>query len=78
MARLALFAAVAVALVAVGCGGGSSPDAEQLSTAPAAGPRPALCTSLRARVTGHVATSAATERALAKGGRRARRRNGSR
>ncbi len=61
MARLALFAAVAVALVAVGCGGGSSPDSEQLSTAPAAGPRPALCTSLRARVTGHVATSAATE-----------------
>ena len=61
MARLALFAAVAVALVAVGCGGDSSPDAEQLSTAPAAGPRPVLCTSLRARVTGHVATSAATE-----------------
>ncbi|MGI9082260.1 MAG: hypothetical protein ACR2FZ_08275 [Thermoleophilaceae bacterium] len=59
---LALPAVLAVALVPVGCGGGSG-DAErgQLSTAPAGSPRPALCTSLRARVTGHVATSAATE-----------------
>ncbi len=58
-----LLAAGAVALAPVGCGGGASLDAErdQLATAPAAGPRPALCTSLRARLMGHVATPAATE-----------------
>ena len=63
MVRLALLAAVAVAVVPVGCGGDSSPDAGRgrLSSAPGAGPRPALCTSLHARVTGHVATPAATE-----------------
>ncbi len=64
MARLALFAAAAVTLVPVGCSGAAgSSDAEsdQLSTAPAAGRRPVLCTSLRAQVTGYVATPAATE-----------------
>jgi hypothetical protein len=62
MRRSALFATAAVALLAVGCGGGSS-DAErgERSTARAAGPRPVLCTNLRARDTGQVATPAATE-----------------
>jgi len=60
---LALFAVVAVALVPVGCGGDGSPDAGrgELSSAPVVGSEPALCTSLRDRVTGHVATSAAVE-----------------
>lgn len=62
MARLRLLALVTAALGAVGCGGGSQVgEGGQLSTAPRAGPRPALCTSLRHRVTGHVATPAATE-----------------
>jgi len=62
MASLALFAAMLVALVSLGCGGSSlESERGRLATAPPAGPRPALCTGLRARVTGHVATSAATE-----------------
>ena len=60
MARVALVAAGAV--VAAGCGGGSADvEGAQHSTAPPRGPRPALCTSLRAQVTGHVAAPAATE-----------------
>ncbi len=48
--------------VAAGCGGGSSEvERAQTSTATGAGPRPALCTSLRARVTGNVTAPAATE-----------------
>jgi len=62
MARLALFAAVGVALVSVGCGGGSPVSGRgPLATAPPVGPRPALCATLRARVMGRVATPAATE-----------------
>lgn len=58
MVRLVFFVGLAVAVVAVGCEDSSSPDGQR-STAPAA--RPALCTSLRARVIGHVTSSAATE-----------------
>ncbi len=58
---MASFAVIAAALAAGGCGGGPGSDRGQLATAPVVGPRPALCTSLSAQVTGHVATPAATE-----------------
>jgi len=63
MGRLACLAVVAVALLAVGCDGGSSSDParDQTSSAPGDQSRPALCASLHARITGHVATAAATE-----------------
>ena len=60
--RPALLALVAAALVTAGCRGGSEDaDRDELSTAPPAAPRPALCTNLRDRVTGRVHTPAATE-----------------
>ena len=67
MVRLTFPAAVVVALVPLGCGGGESSDSTSAptSTRPASTPRTAtvsrLCGPLRTRVTGHVATGAGTE-----------------
>jgi len=62
--RLGFSAAVAVWLLALGCGGGSSSDPVRGQTPPPvsrSGSRPPLCTPLRTRVTGRVTTPAAIE-----------------
>jgi hypothetical protein len=67
MTRLSFPAAVVVALSPLGCGGEDSSDRERrrasTGTTAASEPatRPALCTRLRAHVTGRVTTEAATE-----------------
>jgi hypothetical protein len=67
MARLGIAAVVLVGLAPVGCNGGESSDSgrDRTSTETKAGglldARPALCSRLRARVVGSVATGAATE-----------------
>ena len=63
MTRCARLALVAATLVAAACGEEASMDSSRghKSRGPAAVARPALCTGLRARITGHVATPAATE-----------------
>lgn len=67
MTRLRLPAAVVVALLPLGCGRGdtSDPARGRASThtpaASAPAPRPALCTRLRARVTGRITVATTTE-----------------